>query len=334
MIGYTVAAIGVVLVLSFQCFMEYTFIQLRNMNHKLDDVVLTADDFTATVDIPEEVWKVHTNTFDESDMHHLKTNLEAFTERIIFTLEKQYSNPDKKDEKRLAYSKKSTLEKKEELNPIVQYVFNNGKLLSMLEKRATALKAGDFTKVEKVQDEMTAYKAKYFEELMRPRQAYIGFQNQSNLATAIKDFETLQLDFNEDSRKKSKEDQKKDSAVTNDQEEAKNEKPDDPEKRFELKINRAQPVSDIIWENMIEEKVIRERGRTSIFWLVMSLLLGLFFVFSVFSSYQVTFIRYMITPIGVDCTNFYRQEDNLLEQKAFIEYLELGEGEYKFRDPE
>ena len=79
-IGYTIAAIGVVLVLSFQCFMEYTFIQLRNMNQKLDDVVLTADDFTATIDIPEKVWKVHTETFTEkSDMQHGATNLSAFT---------------------------------------------------------------------------------------------------------------------------------------------------------------------------------------------------------------------------------------------------------------
>ena len=45
----------------------------------------------------------------------------------------------------------------------------------MLEERATALKAGDFKKVEQVQDEMTSYKAKYFDKLMRPRQAYICF---------------------------------------------------------------------------------------------------------------------------------------------------------------
>ena len=135
--------------------------------------------------------------------------------------------------------KSTTLEKRKRLNPIVQYVFNNGKLLEMLEKRATALKAGDFKKVEQVQDEMTSYKAKYFDKLMRPRQAYICFQNQKNLNNAVEKFKTLKLNFNEEIKKKGE-------SLVEDLSD-RNDSIDEDKKKFELRIRRARPVSDIIW---------------------------------------------------------------------------------------
>ena len=91
--------------------------------------------------------------------------------------------------------------------------------------------------------------------------------------------------------------------------------------KFELQFHRAHPVSDYIWEN---KSIKRSTGwiRRCVYWLIMLVFLGAFFLFSCFSSYQVTVTRYTQTPIGVDCTNFYRQEDGSLEQKAFIEYKE------------
>ena len=52
-IGFMIAVIGIVIVLLFQYFMEHTYTSMKVMTHKLDDAVLTADDFTVTLDLPE-----------------------------------------------------------------------------------------------------------------------------------------------------------------------------------------------------------------------------------------------------------------------------------------
>ena len=58
--------------------------------------------------------------------------------------------------------------KKKVFNPMITYIFGQGDLLNMLEKRANALKEGDYQTVKKVQDQMTKFKNDNFEELMRP----------------------------------------------------------------------------------------------------------------------------------------------------------------------
>ena len=51
---------------------------------------------------------------------------------------------------------------------MITYIFGQGDLLNLLEKRANALKEGDYQTVKKVQDQMTKFKNDNFEELMRP----------------------------------------------------------------------------------------------------------------------------------------------------------------------
>ena len=52
-IGFWIAGIGLFTLLLFQCFLEHIYRRLKIMNRKLDEAVLTADDFTVSVDLPE-----------------------------------------------------------------------------------------------------------------------------------------------------------------------------------------------------------------------------------------------------------------------------------------
>lgn len=101
--------------------------------------------------------------------------------------------------------------------------------------------------------------------------------------------------------------------------------------RFKLTLHRARPVTDFIWENITLTHRVARRCRTFLFWLIVIVMLGGFFMFNCYASYQVALVRYTQTPIGVDCTNFYRQEDSLLEQKAFLEYREQNGGAVSLR---
>ena len=59
--------------------------------------------------------------------------------------------------------------------PTVQFLFGNGKLLDLLEDRASALKDGEFDKAAKVEVKMTEYKNANLDELMRPQKAVVIF---------------------------------------------------------------------------------------------------------------------------------------------------------------
>lgn len=89
----------------------------------------------------------------------------------------------------------------------------------MLEQRATALKAGEFKEVLRVQDEMTAFKNKHLQELMRPRFAYVIFQDQRKFYDVLTKVECLNFNL----------------------------QAPDGMKSFEINLNRAKDPSDIIW---------------------------------------------------------------------------------------
>ena len=54
------------------------------------------------------------------------------------------------------------------MRPTVQFLFGNGKLLKMLESRASALKVQNFKKAQEVEMKMTKFKNDNLDELMRP----------------------------------------------------------------------------------------------------------------------------------------------------------------------
>ena len=176
MIGFLIASLGMLIMFLFQCFIEHIYIQLKIMNHRLDNVVLTADDFTATIDIPEKLWKLHKRLHDErSDGHKTKSNLQAFTSLLIDSFEQNLRDLNQDDLGQSEFTGRNRMTHKKMSNPILHYIFGNGVLLNMLEKRADYLKAGEFKMVEQIQKEMTDYKNANFNELMRPKKALIIF---------------------------------------------------------------------------------------------------------------------------------------------------------------
>ena len=66
--------------------MEHIYIQLKIYSHKLDNAVLTADDFTATIDLPKRLWELHKRYHNEEgegdDLNH-RSNLMALTNMLL-----------------------------------------------------------------------------------------------------------------------------------------------------------------------------------------------------------------------------------------------------------
>lgn len=82
---------------------------------------------------------------------------------------------------------------KKKYQPAIQFRFGNGVLLDLLKTRAAYIEKGEYHKARKVEDQMTEYKSKHLEELMRPRKAYVIFMDQWKFYDALKTLKTFEF---------------------------------------------------------------------------------------------------------------------------------------------
>ena len=115
---------------------------------------------------------------------------------------------------------------------------------------------------------------------------------------ALEKIKNLEVDFTKD--------------VENDSEVG-NEKFKKGQTRFELELERPPLFSDMIWKNHVIGDFHYPRLKACGCGFLMIIILAVFTLFSCFSSFEVALVRYMQTPIGVDCTTFYRMDDSTLE---------------------
>lgn len=78
-----------------------------------------------------------------------------------------------------------------ERHPVIQFGFGNGELLQMLEGRASAIKSGKFEKSIQIQEKMTDFKNRNLKDLMRPRSAFIIFQDQQHFHMTLKEIKQI-----------------------------------------------------------------------------------------------------------------------------------------------
>ena len=74
----------------------------------------------------------------------------------------------------------------------IQLAFDNDEIMKMLTNRANALKGGKFEKAKEIQEEMTQYKNKHFDDLTTPRNFFCTFHTEYAYKKAL---EILPLDF-------------------------------------------------------------------------------------------------------------------------------------------
>ena len=70
------------------------------------------------------------------------------------------------------------MENKKEICRIadIEFIFDNSSMLTLLEKRANALKSAKFEKAAQIEDQLTKQKNKDFDNITRPRLFYVTFK--------------------------------------------------------------------------------------------------------------------------------------------------------------
>ena len=167
-------------------------------------------------------------------------------------------------------------------------------MMSLLTKRANALKAGKFERAKEIQQQMTKYKNDNFDAITTPRAFYCTFHTEHAYKEAIakRDFYFI----------------------------------DEDEKQLDSRpiiINQASEATDILWEN----RHIRKKYRICRWILIVIVMIVLSigsFTFIFWLLKRKLLVDYSVRPPGIECDTVNRNikmpfYEQILKQRAYKE---------------
>jgi RNA recognition motif-containing protein len=269
--------IGLVFLIMLRFFKKKTQIELKQWD--MDTV--TVSDFAVELNIPVKMYDRFKEDFEEKVRLGQVEDHNPDDYSLIFEFEYALCQSIENDISKIPKINKDL---DEVIICDVNINFNNSEIINLLSKRGTALKYGKILEARKVEDEIKELKEKKYDSLIKPKSAFIVFEEEEAAIRALSTNNTLKF--------------------------------------YDKKLKFVKPAepSDIIWENRHASK----RGwifRTAVASLVIFLIMVGTFLLIMFLKTWTTKVQY--GDMNCETLRKFYPNNQILQKNAIKEYLTL-----------